>query len=71
MTIGSTDPLPLLALRLARACRQVVQGCLREEEWADADGEFYDIILSGLKELADGSGDHNPAGADRGGAGGV
>jgi hypothetical protein len=37
-----------LALRLARACRHVVQACLREEEWADADREFYAIIFMGL-----------------------
>jgi len=32
------------AWRAARDCRHVVQGCLREEEWRDADLEFYDVI---------------------------
>ena len=44
----------LLAKRMARACRRVVQACLREEEWRDADLEFYAIILAGLEELGDG-----------------
>lgn len=42
-----------MAIRLAKACRRVVQACLREEEWADADAdaEFARIILTGLEEL--------------------
>jgi hypothetical protein len=43
-----------LAWRLARACRRVVQSCLREEEWVDADREFYAIILMGLARQGDG-----------------
>lgn len=39
------------AQRIARQCRWVIQGCLREEEWIDADREFERIILEGLKEL--------------------
>jgi hypothetical protein len=39
------------ARRLARACRHVVQACLREEEWADADEEFERVILAGIQEL--------------------
>jgi hypothetical protein len=39
------------ALRMARACRRVVQGCLREEEWRLADAEFESIILVGLSRL--------------------
>ena len=42
-------PEDALALRLARACRRVVQGCLREEEWHDADAEFFRIIRKGLR----------------------
>lgn len=42
-----------------------------KKEWGDADGEFYDIILAGLKELSDGSGDHQPAGANRSGPGDI
>jgi hypothetical protein len=43
--------LHALAQRMARACRHVVQGCLREEEWLDADEAFFEIILAGLREL--------------------
>ncbi len=32
------------AWQLARKCRHIVQGCLREEEWQDADQEFFEII---------------------------
>lgn len=39
------------ALRIARRCRHIVQGCLREEEWADADQEFYAVILEELRQL--------------------
>jgi hypothetical protein len=38
-----------LALRLARRCRHIIQACLREEEWQDADREFYLIIREGLE----------------------
>ena len=31
------------AIRIARHCRHLIQACLREEEWADADREFYRI----------------------------
>ena len=37
-----------LAWRVARRCREVVQSCLREEEWADADQEFFRIISDGV-----------------------
>jgi hypothetical protein len=54
-----TDHSPLLAQqsraglgdtarRLARECREIVQGCLREEEWQDADQEFAKVIRAGL-----------------------
>lgn len=33
-----------LAMQLAQACRYIIQGCLREEEWQDADEEFFDVI---------------------------
>ena len=33
-----------LAMRLAQECRYIIQGCLREEEWLDADYEFYEIL---------------------------
>jgi hypothetical protein len=37
------------AVRLAVQCRRIVQTCLREEEWLDADREFYLIIRAGLE----------------------
>jgi hypothetical protein len=44
--------LKQVALRMARRCRHIIQGCLREEEWRDADTEFYAIILEELQNLA-------------------
>jgi hypothetical protein len=41
-----------LARRLARQCRSVIQNCLREEEWQDAESEFFDIIAEGTRSLA-------------------
>ena len=41
------------AIRLARRCRCIVQACLREEEWADADREFYAVIREGLEQFTD------------------
>lgn len=38
-----------MAVRLAQQCRHVIQACLREEEWGDADREFYQIIRQGLE----------------------
>lgn len=35
------------AWRMARECRSIVQGCLREEEWQDADREFFQVISKG------------------------
>ena len=32
------------AMRLAQDCRYIIQGCLREEEWQDADQEFFQVI---------------------------
>lgn len=34
-----------LAMRLAQDCRYIIQGCLREEEWQDADQEFFEVIV--------------------------
>jgi hypothetical protein len=51
----STDPVTHeTAVRLARECRRVVQACLREEEWPDADREFYLIIRQGLEQYRSG-----------------
>lgn len=38
-----------LAVRLARQCRSIVQAWLREEEWGEADREFYKVIRDGLE----------------------
>jgi len=37
------------AIGMARRCRHVIQACLREEEWGDADFEFYMIIREGVE----------------------
>jgi len=39
------------AIRIARRCRYVIQACLREEEWGDADHEFYLIARQELEAL--------------------
>jgi len=38
------------ALRTARRCRRIIQTCLREEEWRDADEEFCAVILAAMLE---------------------
>jgi hypothetical protein len=45
------NELTQIAIRVARQCREVIQTCLREEEWADAEEEFRWLILAGLREL--------------------
>jgi hypothetical protein len=51
--VGATPPTDRqtheAAVRLAVQCRRIVQACLREEEWLDADREFYLIIRAGLE----------------------
>lgn len=37
-----------IAWQLAKQCRSIVQACLREEEWQDADREFYNVIRQGI-----------------------
>lgn len=37
-----------IAMQIARDCRYIIQSCLREEEWQDADQEFYEVIVSYL-----------------------
>ena len=44
---GGRASLDETARRIARECRGIVQGCLREEEWLDADGEFFKVIKKG------------------------
>jgi hypothetical protein len=36
------------SIRIARRCRHIIQACLREEEWGDADREFYRICREEL-----------------------
>jgi hypothetical protein len=51
-TEQSCDPrVHDMAIRLARACRNVIQAVLREEEWGDADREFTQIIRQGIEDL--------------------
>ena len=45
------NELTQIAIRVARQCREVIQTCLREEEWADAEEQFRWLILAGLREL--------------------
>ena len=37
------------AIRIARRCRNIIQAVLREEEWADADREFYRVAREELE----------------------
>ena len=39
------------AVRMARRCRFLIQACLREEEWGDADREFYLVIREELERF--------------------
>ena len=39
------------AIRIARRCRYIVQACLREEEWLDADREFYLVARQEIETL--------------------
>jgi hypothetical protein len=40
-----------LSIRLAKRCRELIQGGFREEEWRDIDQAFYEEILAGLQEF--------------------
>jgi hypothetical protein len=37
------------AIRIARRCRHIIQGVLREEEWREADREFYRVAREELE----------------------
>ena len=39
------------AVRMARRCRYLIQACLREEEWLDADREFYLVLREELERF--------------------
>ena len=47
----SEKQLDKLSWRLARQCRHIIQACLREEEWIDADHEFYLAIRAEISRL--------------------
>lgn len=36
---------------VAKQCVFIIRGCLREEEWIDAEEEFQRVIFDGLKGL--------------------
>lgn len=61
-TSQTTSPeIHAAAARMAYECRRLVQACLREEEWADADYAFYVVIRDGLTSFADAEGIKFPA----------
>jgi hypothetical protein len=41
-----------MSIRMAKECREIIQGCIREETWRDCDLEYYRIIRAGLEEFA-------------------
>ena len=45
------------AIRIARQCRHVIQGVLREEEWIDADREFYRVARAEIEAMQAGGKD--------------
>jgi hypothetical protein len=46
------DLLKYAARRIARRCRWIIQGCLREEEWGDCEDEFNNVVIEELERLA-------------------
>jgi hypothetical protein len=40
------------AIRIARRCRYIIQAVLREEEWSDADREFYRVAREELETMS-------------------
>ncbi len=60
--IAENEPVdPIIhetAIRIARRCRHTVECILREEEWQDADREFYLIIRDELERLLSSQGHH-------------
>lgn len=45
------EPLETVAYRCAVNCRRIVQTCLREDEWGDADQEFFAVIVNELRRV--------------------
>lgn len=56
------------AIRIAQRCRHIIQCLLREEEWQDADREFYLVAREELERLRSCHARHLVS--ERGGAGG-
>ena len=50
---------------MARRCRWIIQACLREDEWGDADLEFYLVIREGLERFVEARGANRTAAATR------
>lgn len=48
---GSCPVIEVSIRAVAKRCVFIIRGCLREEEWIDAEEEFRRIILEGLKDL--------------------
>lgn len=64
MTSRPADPrVHETAIAAARRCRRIIQACLREEEWTDADREFYLIIREELERFV-GTSPQGPAAPD-------
>ena len=59
MFVSSRSADPVIhdaAVKMARRCRWIIQACLREEEWGDADLEFYIVIREGLERFVEARG---------------
>lgn len=41
--------LDALAQAIAKQCVYIIRGCLREEEWIDAEHEFTEIVAAGIR----------------------
>ncbi len=54
MFVSSQSADPVIheaAIRMAQRCRWLIQACLREEEWGDADREFYLVLREELEHF--------------------
>lgn len=49
------NALGQLASAIAKRCRSIVQGCLREEEWIDADHEFCTVVEEEIRRALGGN----------------
>lgn len=45
----SSSDIDLATWEAATLCRSIVESCLLEEEWRDADKEFFNVIQSALQ----------------------